>query len=143
MNIRPATEDDIEAIISLRETMHGAPIDHEAMNSSIRAIVANGEQEILLLVDNDGVVAQALVSLLYKFPKREVRIDEIVVASDKRGRGYGAAILAACEKWAAARDADVIEFTSRPSRESANAMYLKHGYRVRDTNVYQKQRGEF
>ena len=143
MDIRPGTAADIDSVIRLREEMHGASIDHAALEASCRAIITSASQELLLVIDQDHVVGQAIVSLLHKLPKIEVRIDEVVVDSRERGRGYGKALMLACEKWAREHDADTIEFTSRPSREAAIVLYTKLGYVVRDTNVFRKNRGEF
>ena len=53
-----------------------------------------------------------------------------------RGRGVGEALSQAALEEARRRGAKDVSLTSRPSREAANRLYQRLGFRPRDTNVY-------
>jgi ribosomal protein S18 acetylase RimI-like enzyme len=63
-------------------------------------------------------------------------IEDVVVDADARGQGIGETLTREAVRLAAARGAQTIDLTSRPSREAARRLYEKVGFRVRDTNVY-------
>ncbi len=64
------------------------------------------------------------------------RIEDVVVDKSARGKGIGEKItLAAIEK---AKELGIkkIDLTSSPSREAANRLYQRLGFKQRTTNVY-------
>lgn len=63
-------------------------------------------------------------------------IEDVVVDQSMRGRGVGAALVAAVVPVARQAGARHLNLTSRVSREAANRLYLRAGFKVRDTNVY-------
>lgn len=94
-----------------------------------------------MVVDEGGrLVGMTVVNMVQTLAKREARIDEVVVSPEHRGKGYGSKLMQASQTWAFDNGADVIEFTSRPSRKTANALYQKLGYELRETNVYHRKR---
>ncbi|WP_194949339.1 GNAT family N-acetyltransferase [Actinomyces trachealis] len=63
-------------------------------------------------------------------------IEDVVVDSDARGQGAGAALVEAAVKYAAQLGARTVDLTSRPSREAANRLYKRCNFQLRETNVY-------
>ena len=63
-------------------------------------------------------------------------IEDVVVDSGSRGQGVGEALTQAAIELAAARGAQTVDLTSRPSREAANRLYRRMGFEPRETNVY-------
>jgi ribosomal protein S18 acetylase RimI-like enzyme len=63
-------------------------------------------------------------------------IEDVVVDTGSRGHGVGEALTQAAVEIAAARGAQTVELTSRPSREAANRLYRRMGFEPRETNVY-------
>ncbi|MDO8461045.1 MAG: GNAT family N-acetyltransferase, partial [bacterium] len=61
---------------------------------------------------------------------------DIVVDKEFRGQGIGTKLIKTAIVKARDADAFTIDFTSRPSRESANLLYKKLGFKQRETNVY-------
>lgn len=137
MSVRPATLQDIDAIVSLLGEMRGHPVVREEIAVSLEKIVASNDRDVLLVGDDESL-GLAIVNIVHKLPKREVRVDEVIVSEAARGRGLGTTLMRSVEDWAVAHDADFIEFTSRPGREAANHLYQKLGYDLRQTNVYRK-----
>lgn len=140
MNVRPAILEDQPALLRLLGELREQTVDDQTLQEGLLLLINDPRRTVLVVEDSDGPQAMAAVNLVYKLPKIEARIDEVIVGSNSRGKGYGRLLLEACESWAWEHDAHVIEFTSRPSRDAANALYQKLGYEVRETNVYQKKR---
>jgi ribosomal protein S18 acetylase RimI-like enzyme len=63
-------------------------------------------------------------------------IEDVVVDNQARGQGVGDALNRAALAEAERRGAKTVDLTSRPSRESANRLYQRLGFKQRDTNVY-------
>jgi ribosomal protein S18 acetylase RimI-like enzyme len=66
-------------------------------------------------------------------------IEDVVVSEEARGQGCGEALSRVALEAAAAAGARTVDLTSRPSREGANRLYQRLGFRPRDTNVYRYQ----
>ena len=63
-------------------------------------------------------------------------IEDVVVSADARGRGVGEQLTRRALEIAREKGARTVDLTSRASREAANALYLKVGFKRRETNVY-------
>lgn len=137
--VRQAGMDDVQAISLLLAESRGKDVGINEIKTQI-SIIVNDNDRVIILLDNQGVKAMAVVNMVFKLPKAEARIDEVFVSQAMRGKGYGDTLMEACEQWAWSRGAGSIELTSRPTREAANAMYQKRGYQLRPTNVYNKRK---
>jgi GNAT superfamily N-acetyltransferase len=140
MHVRPATISDKPAILHLLSELRQDTTTSAVTDESLLLIIDDPKRTILIAEVDGEPRAMAVLNLVYKLPKVEARIDEVVVSSSARGTGLGTAIIRKCEDWAWQQNADTIEFTSRPAREAANNLYKKLGYSLRNTNVYQKKR---
>jgi len=63
-------------------------------------------------------------------------IEDVVVDAGARGLGAGSLLTATAVEHAQRHGAVTVDLTSRPARESANALYRKIGFVQRETNVY-------
>ncbi|HRF28250.1 MAG TPA: GNAT family N-acetyltransferase [Candidatus Saccharibacteria bacterium] len=141
MATRLATYDDLAMITDLMNEFHSKPASQEDLSAQVKLIIDSKQSDILLVCNQeDAPVGMAIVNLIHKLPKVECRFNEIIVSEAARGQGYGAELLKACEDWAWMKNADLIQFTSRKSREQANNFYQKMGYTTRDSNVYERLR---
>ena len=74
---------------------------------------------------------------MYTVPTRTTMvIEDVVVDTAHRGKGYGMALTKFGIEWAKRHGADTVDLTSRESRAAANQMYRQAGFEARDTNVY-------
>ena len=104
-------------------------------------------QELEEVIESDTTVlfaarsGQEIVGLLtlaiFRIPTG-VRgwIEDVVVDNQARGKGVGDALNRAALAEAERRGAKTVDLTSRPSREAANRLYQRLGFKQRDTNVY-------
>ena len=53
-----------------------------------------------------------------------------------RGRGIGEALTRAALERARQEGARTVDLTSRPTREAANRLYQRVGFKLRQTNLY-------
>lgn len=92
---------------------------------------------VLFLARVDGRIVGSLTLATFPIPTGvRAWIEDVVVDSGARGRGVGEALNRAAIDEARSRGAITVELTSRPSRESANRLYLRLGFEPRETNVY-------
>lgn len=63
-------------------------------------------------------------------------VEDVVVDGDARGHGAGQALVEAAVEYAQSLGARTVDLTSRPSREAANRLYRRAGFKLRETNVY-------
>jgi len=108
----PLTSDDVEALIT---------------NPAVSMFIAK----------NEGAIVGTLTLVVFPIPSGlRAWIEDVVVDEGARGLGVGVALTEAAVTESKRRGAKSIDLTSRPSREAANAMYVKLGFEQRETNVY-------
>jgi len=106
-----------------------------------------GEQELervvqsdatrLLIARMDGEIVGSLTLALFPIPTGlRAWIEDVVVDETVRGQGIGAALNQEALKLARDQGARAVDLTSRPSREAANRLYQRLGFKQRETNVY-------
>jgi ribosomal protein S18 acetylase RimI-like enzyme len=86
-----------------------------------------------------GTILGSLTLVVFSAPTGpRAWIGDVVVATETRGRGVGAALVHAANGRAHAAGSRTVDLTSRPSREAANRLYVRLGFVQRETNVYRK-----
>ena len=92
---------------------------------------------LVLVARVDGRIAGSLTLAMFRIPTGlRAWIEDVVVDADARGHGVGEALNMAAIAEARSRGAITVELTSRPSREAANRLYQRLGFKARETNVY-------
>jgi ribosomal protein S18 acetylase RimI-like enzyme len=100
------------------------------------AIVAS-PASVLFLARVGGAIVGSLTLALFRVPTGlRAWIEDVVVDESARGRGVAEALNMAALERARAAGAVTVDLTSRPSREAANRLYQKIGFKPRQTNVY-------
>lgn len=134
---RIATEELLQALNNLLPQL----------SSSAKALTSDRLQEVLncpttrlyTLRDEEGKIrATTTLSLQELITGTKVWVEDVVVDSEARGRGYARQLLQHLAEEAKAIGAKSLNLTSRPSREAANKLYQSEGYEIRETNVYRK-----
>jgi ribosomal protein S18 acetylase RimI-like enzyme len=91
----------------------------------------------LLVARSDGNIIGLLMLVLFRIPTGlRAWIEDVVVDGDARGKGAGEALTRAAVASAIERGARTVDLTSRPSREAANRLYQRVGFKLRETNFY-------
>jgi ribosomal protein S18 acetylase RimI-like enzyme len=103
----------------------------------LEEIVASSAATILLARDDAGQIIGSLTLVIFRTPTgARAWIEDVVVDETARGQGAGEALVGEAIRLASDSGARTVDLTSRPSREAANALYEKVGFRARETNVY-------
>jgi ribosomal protein S18 acetylase RimI-like enzyme len=109
-----------------------APPDREALTR-----LATWAGNRLLVARVGGEIAGTLTLVTFPVPTgMRARIEDVVVDETARGQGVGAALTVEAVRLARAEGARTVDLTSRPSRESANRLYERLGFQVRNSKVY-------
>lgn len=108
------------------------PLDREALRTLVE-----WQGNRLLIARADGEIVGALTLVMFPIPTgTRAWIEDVVVDEAARGRGVGAALTQEAVRLAQADGVRTIDLTSRPSRESANRLYERLGFQLRDSRVY-------
>ena len=103
----------------------------------IDEIAASPASTLFVARGTDGTVLGALTLATFRVPTGvRAWIEDVVVDDAARGRGVGAALVMAAIAKAEAAGSRTVDLTSRPSREAANRLYRRLGFKARETNVY-------
>ena len=100
-------------------------------------MIASPATTLLMARGDDGTYVGSLTLVLFRIPTGiRAWIEDVVVDEAARGQGIGEALTRAAVERAAEAGAVTVDLTSRPSREAANRLYQRVGFKLRDTNVY-------
>lgn len=103
----------------------------------LRRLVADPAVTLLVARDGDEIAGTTTV-IVYTTPFWiKARLDEVVVDESARGQGVGEALVKAALEIGRERGAQVAELQSGtgPGREAAHRLYLRLGFKIRDTDV--------
>jgi ribosomal protein S18 acetylase RimI-like enzyme len=104
--------------------------------AELSAIVAD-QGSALFVARADGRVVGSLTLATFRIPTGlRAWIEDVVVDGKARGMGVGDLLNRAALDEARRRGATTVDLTSRPSREAANRLYQRLGFKLRTTNVY-------
>ncbi len=102
-------------------------------------LVASPASILLVARQPDGALVGSLTLVLFRVPTGlRAWIEDVVVDDSARGAGVGEALVREALRRAEAAGARSVDLTSRPSRESANRLYVRLGFETRVTNVYRR-----
>jgi ribosomal protein S18 acetylase RimI-like enzyme len=131
-----ATDDVVEAVGRLLPLLSSsAPAPTKA---EVEEIIGSPATTLFVARDGEGgPIVGTLTLAIFRIPTAvRAWIEDVIVAEEARGHGCGEALTRAALDKAAGAGARTVELTSRPSREAANRLYQRLGFKARDTNVY-------
>ena len=103
----------------------------------LEAIVGNPDTFLFVARADDGQIIGSLTLVTFRIPTGlRAWIEDVVVDDAVRRSGAGKALTNAALEYARALGVSTVDLTSRPSREAANAMYVKLGFELRNSNLY-------
>jgi ribosomal protein S18 acetylase RimI-like enzyme len=101
-------------------------------------LVRDASSTLMIASDDQGKIVGALTLAIYRVPTgvRSI-IEDVIVDTSARGQGIGDALMKYAINLAREKGAKNISLTSNPMREAANRLYLRVGFKRRETNAYQ------
>lgn len=132
--LREVTDGDVTALNRLLPQLSRSAPPLDA--GSVRQIATwNGNS--LLVARAAGEIVGMLTLVTFPIPTGlRAWIEDVVVDESARGQGVGAALTREAVRLAQAAGARTVDLTSRPARESANRLYERLGFQLRDSRVY-------
>ncbi len=129
ITIRDAREDDGPALAELA-THLGYPTDAAAMRRRLARVAAMADHRTFAAERGGTVVGFVGVMRGWTYTSDDAyaRILTLVVAPGERGRGTGAALVDAAERWAREMGAGSIHVTTALHRDGAHRFYERIGY---------------
>ena len=104
--------------------------------AELTALVSS-DASTLFIARVDGQIVGSLTLAMFPIPTGiRAWIEDVVVDLNARGHGVGEALNMAALEHAKKNGAITVDLTSRPSREAANRLYQRIGFKARETNVY-------
>jgi ribosomal protein S18 acetylase RimI-like enzyme len=101
------------------------------------AQIVDSPDSVLYLARIDECIVGSLTLAFYRIPTGlKAWIEDVVVDQSARGQGVGEALNRAAIDEARRRGAKHVSLTSRPSREAANRLYQRLGFKAYETNIY-------
>ncbi len=106
--------------------------------NDLTALVRDSSSTLMVARNDHGEIVGALTLTVYRVPTgiRSI-IEDVIVDNSARGQGIGEALMKRAIEVAREKGASNISLTSNPMRESANRLYLRMGFKKRETNAYQ------
>ncbi len=137
MNVEEVTEVSVELVeafarLTPQLSRSAPPPGEQELERIVRSDATR-----LLVAKLDGAIVGSLTLALFPLPTGvRAWIEDVVVDEGARGQGIGAALNQEALKLAQDQGARTVDLTSRPSREAANRLYQRLGFKQRETNVY-------
>ncbi len=95
------------------------------------------DDDSLFIARDEGKILGSLTLVIFRIPTGiRAWIEDVVVDEAARGKGIGEALTRAALERAAELGARTVDLTSRPSREAANRLYQRVGFKLRESNLY-------
>jgi ribosomal protein S18 acetylase RimI-like enzyme len=132
--LRKVTDEDLNAINRLLPQLSRSapPLDAGTLQR-----IASWNGSSFLVARAAGEIVGMLTLVTFPIPTGlRAWIEDVVVDESARGQGVGAALTREAVRLARAGGARTVDLTSRPSRESANRLYERLGFQLRDSRVY-------
>lgn len=132
--VRESRPDDLEAVLRLLSQMHDDEPPIEASESA-RATFANVAQcawRRILVAEHEGAIVGTLDLFVLENLTRGLRpwagVENVVVDSRVRGRGFGASLLDAGVELARDAGCYKVQLVSHAKRSAAHMLYQSHGF---------------
>jgi GNAT superfamily N-acetyltransferase len=139
-SLRPAALADADAIAALSGQL-GYPVQPEVVRARLGLVLPREDQAVLVARDGDRILGwiHGADQLLVESERRCEIMGLVVDATVRRG-GVGRALVAAIERWAAARGLALVSVRSAVHRAESHPFYERLGYeRVKTQHVYRKR----
>lgn len=104
----------------------------------LTALVRDSSSTLMVARNEHGKIVGSLTLTVYRVPTgiRSI-IEDVIVDGSARGQGVGEALMKYAIELARKKGAKNISLTSNSMREAANRLYVRVGFKKRETNAYQ------
>lgn len=103
---------------------------------SLNDIINSENVKLLVAIDNDKIIGSLSIAIYLIPTGKKAIIEDVIVDESARGKGVASRLMDRAIEIARENGVRKIELTSNPTRIAANKMYVKYGFKVRETNFY-------
>lgn len=138
ITITRATEVNAELLEALNRLIpqlsrSAPPLDEMTLSE----IISDPGNVLLVARDGGDRIVGSMTLVLFRIPTgMRAWIEDVVVDEAANNQGIGTAMNREALRIATDAGARSVDLTSRPSREAANHVYQKLGFKPRETNIY-------
>lgn len=123
-----------EAITQLLAQL--TPTPHHFTERELSEVISDPSSALFLLWEGCKVVGMLTVGGYLSPTGRKLWIEDVVVDSAARGKGYGKRLVEHAIEYARTFSPCTLMLTSNPARIAANELYRSSGFEQKTTNVY-------
>lgn len=123
-----------EAITQLLAQL--TPTPHHFTERELSEVISDPSSALFLLWEECKVVGMLTVGGYLSPTGRKLWIEDVVVDSAARGKGYGKRLVEHAIEYARTLSPCTLMLTSNPTRIAANELYRASGFEQKITNVY-------
>lgn len=132
--LKEASDTQFEDLNRLSQSLHED--GRQGSKEEIDVILANPSIALIVAKDGEHIIGMGTLYMLPKIGRLSSYIEDVIVDETYRGQGLGEKIVLELIEVARTRGAHSITLTSRPEREAAHKLYIKLGFKKRDTTVF-------
>jgi GNAT superfamily N-acetyltransferase len=104
----------------------------------LTALIRDSASTLMVARDDGNRIVGSLTLAVYRVPSGvRAMIEDVIVDELARGQGVGEALMQRAIELAREKGVGTIALTSSPFREAANRLYVRMGFKKRETNAYQ------
>ncbi len=135
IRFRPATEDDVPAVVALLvDDVLGAAREGQAAGAYLAAfgrMLAEGNNHLIVAEEMGRIIATYQITYITGLSlkaTRRAQVESVRVATGLRGRGIGAALMRDAETRAREAGCSLLQLTTHRSRHEAHRFYERLGF---------------
>jgi len=135
IRFRPASETDVPSVVALlSDDILGRTRERDvdaAYLAAFRAMAAEGHNHLIVGEESGRIVATYQITFISGLSLRAARraqVESVRIASDLRGKGIGALLMADAEARARAAGCTLMQLTTNKTRADARRFYERLGF---------------
>lgn len=139
--LRPVRHGELPELLDMLRRFYvedRIPLDEPRVRRGLEQLLADAALGAVLFAEAKGERVGYLVlgwCFSIEHGGRHMLVDELYLEPAARGRGLGAALLAAACDWARGQGAEVARLEVNRHNPRAKALYLRHGFRDDDRDI--------
>lgn len=133
------TPELLDRLQALLDQLTPAPIPFT--EEMLRAVIDDPSSHLYLYLHEEQVVGMTTLGIYYSPTGSKGWIEDVVVDSEARGRGYGKRLVEHAISEARRAGVGQLMLTSNPLRVAANHLYQQMGFEKKETNCYKMDKG--
>ena len=110
---------------------------HVITKSKLNKIIQDESTQLFIAKETGGKIIGTLTLVSYQIPTGlKFWIEDVVVDGNFRGKGVGQKLTERAMEYAEKKGGSSINLTSNPKRKAAHQLYVKMGFKQRETDVF-------